>query len=259
MSAEKNYRYEKPPVIEILWEIRYQSIENWDWTIPGLLYSQLKDKYPKKQQVNLMEMEMQFPKGIHGPSHRTANKGIAKMIFLNQEETFLVQIAPNLIVCNQIKPYTHWNDFKKNSLFVFNKYLDVIKIKSIDRINLRYIDRIDIPETTFEFDDYFNYYIHYPEEMPNYETNQVLIRSTITFKDTKGHLNITLSSPPKRQKNVSSFIFDWEYFMDNFKGIGLEDIEKWGEEAHLYIRKAFESCLTDKTRKLFGEKTYVSS
>lgn len=256
--SENSYHYEKPPLIEILWEIRLKSIEKWDWTIPGLFYSKIKDKFPKKRQEDLMELELQFPIGMEGPSQQRTNKGIAKMIFSNQEGSFLIQIAPNLIVCNQLKPYTHWNDFKNNSLEVFKKYLELVQLKAIDRIILRYIDRIDIPETSFDFEKYFNYFIHYPEEMPPHRTNQVLIRSTIAFNDTKGSLNLTLSSQRVNQKAVSSFIFDWEYFEDNFSGKELSDIDKWGDEAHLYIRKSFESCLTDKTRELFGEKKYVS-
>jgi len=259
MSQKKTFRYEKPPIKEILWEIRAQSVENWDWTIPGLFYNEIKEKYPKKRQINLFEIQLELPKDIiQEPLPRTLNKSIAKMMFLNQEEKFLVQIAPDLIACNQLKPYTHWNDFKKEVLFVFGKYLNLIKIKSIKKMTLRYIDKIIIPETKFKFEEYFNYYIHYPEKIPDYYMTQIFIRSTLLFKDTNGSLSLTLSSAPSSKKNESSYILDWEYFIKDFQGKQLNDISKWGEEAHKHIRTAFELCLTEKTKKLFGEKIYVT-
>ncbi|MHA1310532.1 MAG: TIGR04255 family protein [Candidatus Helarchaeota archaeon] len=258
MSHKEIYRYENPPIKEILWEIKVESGENWDWTIPGLFYSKIKEKYPKKRQVNLFEMQIKLPRDkIQAPLPIASNKSISKMMFLNDDENFFIQIVPNLISCNQIKPYTHWNDFKNEVLSIFEKYIDLVKVKSIKKMTLRYIDLINIPKIDFKFTDYFNYYIHFPDEIPEFDMTRVFINSILSFKDANGNLNLTLSSAPSKN-DVYSFILDWEYFIEDFQGIQLSDISKWGDEAHEYIRKLFESLLTNKTKKLFGEKIYVT-
>jgi len=253
------YQYENPPIKEILWQIRTISDEPWDWTIPGLFYSKIREKYPKKEQVYFVEMAMKVPK-IKTKELVTphTNQGIDKIIFKNLEETFWVQISPNIVTCNQLKPYKHWNDFKEKTLFVFEQYLKLKPIKTIDKIFLRYIDQIDIPKSSdFNFLDYFTYATRFPEDFPKFTVNKTFVRSTIRFDDSVGQVNLTLSSNPNESsENITSYIMDTEFFTLNLNKKELNDIDEWGEEAHKYIRLIFEKSLTDKTKQLFGEKIY---
>ncbi len=45
-----------------------------------------------------------------------------------------------------------------------HSYLELAKPKYFERIGMRYIDRIQIPESDFELDKYFNFSLNFANE-----------------------------------------------------------------------------------------------
>src|SRR5437667_2265720 len=55
--------YNKPPLIEAVCDFRFSSSQPWDWTIPGLLYEQIRDNFPNKTQINIIETTVDANEG----------------------------------------------------------------------------------------------------------------------------------------------------------------------------------------------------
>ena len=79
-------RYQKPPLIEALCEFQFTG-EEWDWTIPGLIYQEIKGEYPKKKQANIVQFEVQAQ--ADEVSQRVRGGG-ARMQFFSADEATLV-------------------------------------------------------------------------------------------------------------------------------------------------------------------------
>src|SRR5258705_1897664 len=101
--------YKKPPLIEALCELRFEGSQPWDWTIPGLVYERIRDQFPKKRQENALEVSVQ-----PGENQilQQMKAGVAKMQFLRDDESALIQIGPDLLAVNQLRPYQSWKAFK---------------------------------------------------------------------------------------------------------------------------------------------------
>jgi uncharacterized protein (TIGR04255 family) len=102
--------YENPPLVEALCEFQFEPNQPWDWTIPGLVYDKIKIDFPKKKQQNMVEMAARIEQDELRP---TIKGGVARMQFLRDDETALIQVGPNLLVVNQLKPYPTRDKFRE--------------------------------------------------------------------------------------------------------------------------------------------------
>lgn len=51
-------RYKNPPVIEALRELQFESTVSWDLAIPGMIYDQAKQDFPKRLQTNRITVDI---------------------------------------------------------------------------------------------------------------------------------------------------------------------------------------------------------
>src|SRR5690349_12984877 len=99
--------YQKPPLVEALCEFRFDSAQPWDWTIPGLIYAQIKDEFPMKREQRTLELAIET-----SPEKTQQLRGdIGRMQFLRKDESALVQVGPDILAVNQLSPYPHWPRF----------------------------------------------------------------------------------------------------------------------------------------------------
>lgn len=240
--------YRKPPLIEALCEFQFVE-EGWDWTIPGLIYQELKDRFPQKRQAQVVEFEVQAE-----PSQLSQRMtgGPGRMQFLRADESVLVQVGPNLLAVNHLQPYPHWKEFKVLIFDALAAYERVARPKGFRRIGLRYINRIEIPETTFDFPAYFNLGPNLPDEIVSpYST--LLMRVGLQHATEQGQLLLTFAKMSNENAPISAFILDFDFVTTTASELTQETARDWLEMAHGHIETAFEACITDGLRDLFEE------
>ena len=239
--------YKNPPLAEALCEFQFIPNVPWDLTIPGLIYGRIKDRFPRrKQQAGLGIQLRPTEKGVE---HKI-EPAPPRVQFLNQGETALVQLAPDLLVVNQLKPYPGWIKFKSLIIDTFNVYREIANPKGIKRIGLRYINIFEFTSKNLRLDEYFNYYPFIPETMPK-ALSSFLVRSEFPYSDEKEVLILQLASIIPRDPDLSSLVLDLDYAMIAPEYISLDDIEGWVEKAHYEIERTFETAINDKARDLF--------
>lgn len=241
--------YKNPPLAEALCEFQFIPNVQWDLTIPGLIYERIKDRFPgRKQQAGI------------GIQLRPTDKGVEHKIeaapprvqFLNQEETALVQLAPDLLVVNLLKPYPGWLKFKSLIIDTFHVYREIANPKGIKRIGLRYINLFEFTSKNLRLDEYFNYYPFIPETMPKV-LSSFLVRSEFPYSEEKEVLILQLASIIPKGPGLSSLVLDLDFAMITPEYISLDEIEEWVEKAHDEIERTFETVINDKARNLFTE------
>ena len=242
-------KYANPPIVEALCEFRFIPSQPWDMTIPGLLYGKIKSEFRVKKQ--LMDYGIKFqPKKESVKQQFELSR---RMQFIRSDNSALVQVGPNLLTINHLKPYPSWDNFKPLIVKNLEKYKDIAKPKAFERIGLRYINKIEFDKGPKELSDYFNYYPFIPEGLP-----QVLddfnVRVEIPYEDERDRLLLNLASSIPEKPNVISLLLDFDYIMAIPERISLDQASDWIEKAHTTVESAFEACITDKCRKLFREK-----
>lgn len=244
-------KYNNPPIVEALCEFQFVPSQPSDMTIPGLLYEKIKEEFPERRQ------QMGFGVGIQpkegGMTEQRFELAPPRMQFLRPDKSALVQVGPDLLTINYLKPYPTWELFKPLILKNLEIYQAITKPKGFKRVGLRYINKIEFDEHPIELTEYFNYYPFIPTTLPQmHETFQV--RVEIPYEEGHDRLLLTLASAIPEKPDVLSLLLDLDYIMAIPERIALNQVYDWIEKAHTTVENAFEACITDKCRSRFGEE-----
>lgn len=242
--------YSNSPLFEALCEFQFEPNQPWDWTIPGLVYDRVKKEYPKKKQQNVIEMEARVEQNELMPSIKKG--GVARLQFLREDETALIQIGQNLLVVNQLRPYPTWGKFQEMIKSGLAIYRDVANPKALKRIGLRYINRLEIPEAEVRIEDYILAVPTIPELIPQVFATWIQ-RVEIPFEDSNGLMVMQSGLIKHEEPNKVVFLLDLDFIILDVRKIKLENATDWLEKAHDAVEKTFEVCITDKSRALFKE------
>lgn len=245
--------YVNPPIIEAICEFRFKPSQEWDWTIPGLIYDKVKKDFPKKRQQGSIQFQFQ----VTGQENAEAVQGnIARMQFLREDEKALVQVGPDILVVNHLRPYPTWSVFKGMIIDALDIYKQVAQPEGLTRIGLRYINRIDVPRSEAQIEDYLLAIPQVPEPIPQLFATWVQ-RVEIPFEDTNGLLALQSGSIQQPQQKELAFLLDLDFSTLRAESVALDSALIWIEQAHDRIEQAFEASITDNTRELFKEVSLV--
>ena len=241
-------KYKNAPIIEAVCELRFEPDSPWDLVMPGLVYEQVKDAFPKRRQVKTVGLSI-----LAGPdSIEQRVQPVDRMQFLSEDESVLVQVGPNLLSVNHLKPYPSWQEFLPSIRKAVGAYCDVVNPTTIHRIGLRYINRIEIPSPRIELKDYFEFYPFVGSNLAQ-EHGPFRVGIQTPYEDSRDILKIELMSANTKTPDTSAFILDLDYFLVQPEGITLDGVLKWVGVAHGRVEDAFEACITERLRQIFEE------
>lgn len=138
------------PLIEALCEFRFSPSSPWDWTFPGRLYDQIGEEFHERSQVDGVGVQIQLGPGK--PPAPQIIKGPDRVQMKRLDGSAMVQIGPHLLAVNFLRNYPNWETFRTLVLSIFEKYIKLCGEYSMQRIGLRYINQITLPEDKFELE-----------------------------------------------------------------------------------------------------------
>lgn len=119
------------PILEAILEIRFVTGEDWA-LLPGLLYTHIKERYPKSEKLPIAEVPEEFlrtdPGMIHAPRIRFPGKG------------FAIQFGPRVISLMTVGEYPGWSAIKEELDWLLEKLAAAAFIHEGERLGMRYID-----------------------------------------------------------------------------------------------------------------------
>lgn len=242
-------KYRNPPLVEALCEFQFDPSQLWDLTIPGLFYERVYEEFPVKRQQAMVEMEF---RAREARLEQQVRAGVTRVQFLRHDETELVQVGPDMLAVNHLKPYPTWAHFRPMILKHLVLYQDLAKPKGLRRIGLRYINRVEVAGSVDELVRYLNLYPPQLKDLPqSYES--FLMRVEVPYGGGRDRLLLTTGSAQPEMPDMTAVILDLDYVMGQPGGVALTQVEQWLEEAHGRVELAFEACITPQARALFGE------
>lgn len=246
--------YERSPLVEALCEFHFEATQPWDLAIPGLLYAGIRKEFPKRQQgQDSIEVE------VNPATNAVVQRPTAtRARFSTEDEKAFVQVGPNLLIVNQLRPYRGWDVFSEIVARILGVYNDVAPPAKIARIGLRYINRIEVPQRTVQITDYL---LTYPA-VPMAESRAVSAwsqRVEIPYQEAGGMLVLQSGSVPGEQERTGEydFLLDLSFFSVLSQSRELASVLEWLTQGHNIVESMFENCITDKARALFSEGSTV--
>jgi len=239
-------KYRNPPIIEALCEFRFEPSLPWDLAIPGLVYEKVRDSFPKRRQIRAFETSISTgPAGVEQQIRTTD-----RMQFLREDEKALIQVGPDLLAVNHLRPYPTWREFLPLIQKGFDAYREAANPKGIRRIGLRYINRIEIPGQRIELEEYFEFRPFVGPHLPQ-DFGPFIIGIQVPYEDSRDALRLQLANATIETPNIVAVMLDLDYFLAKPGKISLDRVFEWIDVAHSHVEEVFEACITDRLRQMF--------
>ncbi|BBM69561.1 TIGR04255 family protein [Rhodothermus marinus] len=239
-------QYKKPPIIEALCEFRLGQDTEWDLTVPGQFYERVKDQFPHREHRTVQVVEFAFqPQNV-----QQQIRSEERVLLFTPDRKALVQIGPRLLVVNVLKPYPSWQRFKPLIERAWQALQQVITLRQLERIGLRYINRIEFEASKVDLKVYFDYYLHVGTRLPQ-EYASFAVQAVFPFAEGRDRCLVRLASAESEQQR-SAVILDINYHWARPGAVEITRALEWVEEAHSRVEEVFEGCITDEMRRIFN-------
>lgn len=241
-------KYKSAPITEAVVEIRVQPPATVDQTALQELAESLKADFPKQAPMQFLEMGIaQQP----GPAFQQKfSQSIIGARLSRTDDLRVLQIRHDGFAYSHMAPYTDWATFRAEAQPLWKRYRKVCPEAKLTRCALRYINRIDIPETKIEPYDYFSLYVKVPEALPQQDVIGLTMNLQMPQQDLQCVANIGQALGEPVKPGHLSVILDIDIF--RLKIEEWDDEKAWEFLDKLRDRKneIFEACITDRTREL---------
>jgi|SRR5450755_1500900 uncharacterized protein (TIGR04255 family) len=243
-------KYKKSPIVEAVCELQFEESSSWDLAIPGLVYEKIRTRFPIRRQAARITLGISASEEQAGPQFGT----VPLMQFLRKDEKALIQIGPNLLSVNILKPYPSWQKFLPLIKKGVHSYCDVVLPKGIQRIGLRYINQIDFPDKNVKLEDYLEFRPFTGPNLPQ-DFGPFIVGIQVPYENSRDILSIRLASLPNTgiSEDNAAMILSLDYVLLKRGEVALDDVFDWVETAHSHIEEVFEASISKNLRNLFEE------
>ncbi len=240
--------YCNPPLIEAVCDFRFSSSQPWDWTIPGLFYEQIREKFPIKEQLNAVET-------IIDPGQAKFVQQLQpKLQFSTEKRDEVIQIGPDNLSLHQLPPYSGWMNFKESIIAYLQMYMKAANPTGLTSVALRYVNHIEISRKDIELEDYFNLMPQVPQPIPQIFPT-FLLNIDVPYETPVSGLRIIFGTVvPKVAENLA-YVLDLNMLSTGNTELLNNRILDWLEISHERVESAFDASFTEKAhQELFGGK-----
>ena len=248
-------RYRNPPVEEALCEFRFQPDQEWDLTIPGRLHVELGNEYTgKPQEQKVVNVSLNAQEGQ--PSKLSYEEGYAKTQLVTEDGKRQVGVGKDVLSVHMLRPYqdprlpekSGWDEFRGRVENALGAYWKVMQPKGVNRVGIRYINKIVIPQRMVRVDSYLKCALPEVRGLPDL-LGSFMSRVEYNYKD--GVRLILSQGATDAPKGHVGFLLDLDVIWESTDWVVRDDALARVDDLRAREREAFEIVITDKARELF--------
>lgn len=248
--SQDHILYKNAPIAEALIDLHVTADDSINLTQCTKQFTdKLCKKFPisKKIKSNEFKIEMPDSEAFQSPQIETTHSDIGVRLD-NKQSNKVLQARGNGFTLSYVNMYTSWEEFSAEAKLYWKEYLNIFKPKTVTRVAVRYINKLDLPGPKAEPSDYFNLYPKLPQAIPQ-DIDDFLLRLIMPQADIESTAIINQATMPPSDGKHISVALDFDIFKNT--NLVADNDEIWNLLDILRIRKnlLFESCITEKTRK----------
>ncbi len=242
----KRQRYLRPPIVEALCEIRFRGSQ-WDEAVPGQFYDAVRETFPNKQQVPVLQTAVRFEAA--GEISTSIRPTLPRMRFTSASGETLVQVATDLLVVNRLPPYPSFEAWSPIVEQMIGHYRRIALPEAATQIAVRYINKIGFAEPAICLEEYFTVYPEVPEELDR-KHGTFMLRAELVAREPGVQVMLTFGSAPPDPPDQGAQLLDI-YARASVSQKPEDDLMALVRRAQGEAERVFEACITDRLRDRF--------
>jgi uncharacterized protein (TIGR04255 family) len=240
--------YKKAPITEAVLVIAVSDLQDLEKLRPAR--DRLIGLYPSEQVRRELRAELRFGEAegavrSDGKEQKVAfllkNEGSGKIVRLNRVDFAFSKLAP----------YTQWEEFCRDARQAWTVYKHVAQPAAIERLAMRYINRIDVPGHSINTEHYLRTGPVISPDLPQ-QLASFTLRLLLPADDIGGGIIVNTALVSPVVKDHMSLLLDIDVFVT--QDVPQDESDIWAKFELLHKRKneVFEASITDKARELFN-------
>jgi uncharacterized protein (TIGR04255 family) len=237
-------RYEKPPIVEAIIEIRFgQRIARRDLERAR---NRFKRAYPAVEDIQEVEMK------VEGAKVETAYS-VVGFKMTSKEGFDVVMILEYGLATVRRAPYEGWDRFIVQAKENFALYDKIVQRRDFARLGVRYINRLDIPDDQISgraLNTILNVHVEVPSNIAKFITKYALLAEFNEVTTEAKARVISQVLPPALLEHVSLQL-DVDVYFDQDIQPRVDKVWELIEKLRTAKNAVFEGAIQEPLRKLF--------
>lgn len=248
MHAAQDLQFAKlsrAPIVEGLIDFRLRPLEPTSLEQLSQLEAQLHGTYATKKEIRTFEAAINI--GAEAGQQVISSEQLIGYRYESNETPFVFQARIDGFTVSRLAPYTGWEDLLAETKRLWEIYSDTVKNATVIRIAVRYINKINFPAPTLDFDEYLTAGPKIPEKLPQGLT-EFLTRTVVPFHDYEATaILIQAFEPPQPASTVLPVVLDIDVFHEG--AYDSQGIQFWKilEDLRGLKNKIFFAAITETT------------
>jgi uncharacterized protein (TIGR04255 family) len=238
--------YERAPIAEAVIELRYAQPASQKDVEEAT--RRLRRSYFYQEVENIMEIKIDPGRGA---AERNMIATGLKLSSLDRADQMMFRT--NGFACSRLAPYLGWEPFVEGVKTGWTEWARIAGNTALIRIGVRYVNRIDVPNTSSQLirmEDYLNISPKMPPEMIE-PLSTYTMQVSCPLNSGAYTLVLITSSVPSPLVGFSSFALDLDVARDKDIPRRADAVWEILTEMRVLKNRIFEYCVTDRARSLF--------
>jgi uncharacterized protein (TIGR04255 family) len=242
---EARRHYSQDPITEAVINLRVTLPPEAELAALAGIHNSIATDYPHQENLLVLQGEITAGENV-GASASQTQLGFA---YASSDQKQIIQARLDGFSFSRLAPYQHWEVFRDEAKRLWEIYQNVIHPTAINRLAVRYINRIDLPVPIKDFKDYLRVFPEVPCDLSEF-LNGYFIQLQIPKPEVEATLILNQAIIPPSSDSVVSVLLDLDLF--KLSDLPIAETTLWEnlDNLHEKINCIFETCITDETREL---------
>ena len=220
-----------PPLIEVVFELKWQPGSIDEQLLIGTMYSALKDKYSEKRVKENLPPQVLLPNVV---TYRFTSAG---------NKNRLYQLGSGVLTVNFIGPSYDWEEFRNEVERIVQKFIELSSMKGDNPISLSltYIDFFTIDFVNDSVQDFLRDNLHVNLDTALLTTRNMSLKMSDTINNL-GVYEITINTGYKNQTE-KGVIVESKVFVNGTNQVVFENFGSILDRFHSFLHGQFEKMI----------------
>lgn len=200
----------KAPIVEAVIDIRITPKGSLDEAMVSSFLKKRLPGYPNQKNQNSKSLEIAVGVEPHAPIIK--NLGFVGTTASAASEPYIAQFNKEAFVFSRLAPYNEWKLFMAEALRLWGIYCELITPGEVQRIGVRFINKIDVLKSVIELSDYYE---NAPDSIKDTDWPIINYIHKDTYQPTPLHvINVIRTVKQRQDKTGVGLILDIDVIMN---------------------------------------------